>query len=271
MSEINEQSQTEEKVFPKEILSEAICYACMSKEGQLLRPCNNIKCSAKVHIECIEQQCKNSNVFECGVCKNPVVIITKSVRFRKNKCAKFYFKLIYILIMMTVAPLSIYALSFGNSGWDPRRYPYLYTNSTLRCTKPEISFFCAIFFGLFFIQIPLFCTKNKPCHYNIFCCAIFQNLKYKSYMTMFILYLTSISLVLLAHGVGTLIYTWWYNDLQFFTCETSLAGYTIYGIIIIFVAIILLLRVLWLCSVQKFTESDFDVNLEIVGEQTKLL
>lgn len=243
------------------------CYICFSDEGQLLRPCTNEKCSARVHADCMKKQCETTTgPISCGICKSDVIIITKKYKFRKNKCISSYLKFIYILIMIGAAPFSIYVLSFGKSEWSQNQ-----TNNTLGCNNFALSFFAAIPFCIFFIQMPLFCTKGTMFNYHVFHHNYFKTLKYKPYITMACLYIISAVFVFMAHCIGYGILKRFYGYPIFFTCETSLAGYCLYGVILCVCMVVVIIRHIYFITMHYFSESEFSVDMEIVNEQTKLM
>ena len=47
------------------------CYICLETDAILKKSCNNLKCTAKVHEECLQSQVRY-RIFQCGICRGDV-------------------------------------------------------------------------------------------------------------------------------------------------------------------------------------------------------
>lgn len=89
-----------------------LCYICF-QDGDLVRPCNNGKCTARAHGSCLAKQYDIGNK-KCGSCQNDMIITTHG-EFDLVRCGEFYGKCLYLLFCsLVVHPLLVMTI-FGNS------------------------------------------------------------------------------------------------------------------------------------------------------------
>lgn len=88
-----------------------VCYICLSEDVNLIRPCVNTKCSARVCINCIKQQYTSDK--KCGVCREQILV--KNGSFNATQCCESYIKSIYTIIVNFIGSISIMLLALGNT------------------------------------------------------------------------------------------------------------------------------------------------------------
>lgn len=249
------------------------CYICLNGTGQLVRPCNNNLCSARCHQDCLKKQVVY-NKPKCGICQGRIVRNAKKINV--NKCCKTYMKLIYVFLMISIGS----ALTIMNALGKTVATTWIQCHISTPCDDGAVLtiLLTLFFFCMSFWQGHLWsCGRDTPCCdctsckkccvYDIFCCGTLRSqLKYKSYMTIFIMFLISNSLICLAHMIGYPIIKHLYGKDDFFTWRTSLAGYVVYMIIGGIGIIGFLLYAIFIC-IRQATENEFgEINYGIVIE-----
>lgn len=231
-----------------------ICYICcqvtdIHGDSELVRPCSNQLCQARTHQGCLQTQygtCKKS----CGFCNNKIV--AKRVnKFDVGKCVEEYLKIVYtLLITLGGGTLTVlFALGYSltewsiNDGFGPI--------GAMVLVLPQV-------LGIW--QFPL-CR----CGWNCFN----KEQKNGQYITMFISWIVSNLVVLVAKGIGYGVLISHYGIYEFFTWRATVAGYVVYLIII---GCILGLCILyWLgtflyeCSIRKYSEDEIILG-EVITE-----
>jgi hypothetical protein len=225
------------------------CYVCLETKTKesFVKPCKTLNCSGLVCPCCLQQQ-YISNKTTCGICRQPIIRNVNQV-FNTGRCCISFAKLMYTLFLLIVGSTSLILLALGKS-----INPWIdcYTKVS-PCDDGGIgAVFLTIPFILLFFQLPCCCK------YNIFCC-LKNKPKYKSYITMGILFLVSCLLIVLAHGIGYPIVKHMYGMDVFFTWRTFMAGFTVYAIIFgifIFGLIIFCISCcIYDCTKKEFTET----------------
>ncbi len=258
------------------------CYACKQMKHHVVKPCKTPNCSARICRECIKIQVATYDNKKCGVCTKPVVV-TRKGEINYNKCLEAYIKIFYVLFMFVIGPIITFLNALGktiNIRWvncNPNVSP---------CDDGAVG---TIFFVVLFI-IPIWqghlfqccckcrcgdcgCRPNKCCRYDIFCYEPLRNkLKYKSYLTILIMFFISNALIVLAHCLGQPIIKSLFNNDDFYTWRTSLAGFILYTGIIAFGFIIVLIYGIYRCLMddakQKFTDVEYGV---VVHDENTIL
>ncbi len=236
------------------------CYLCLETDGQLVRPCNNPKCSLRAHNECMKEKSKYGTFHKkthCEVCTSPIIIEQKKT-FNSEKCCISFFKLFYTLFLLIGGSASIVLLALGHT-INP------YKNGTcVDCSWAVSTFMCLwiLPFIAMFWQIPQI-HKNgccRPMAYDIFQYFTTRKIKRKYYFTMLIMYLLSIILVLIAHGIGQLVFKYKFGVYETFNIGTSCAGIMIYYICIaIGLGIFIIVNVsgcIYIYTINKFSNTD---------------
>jgi len=239
------------------------CYVCLDNEKNepLVKPCKTPNCSALTHNDCLLKQYRSKKTT-CGICRQPIVRNTNKV-FNTKRCCISFTKLLYTLFMLIVGSVLLILLALGKSikSWiscDNKVHP---------CDDGGIgAVFLTIPFILLFFQLPQCC-----CKYNIFCCLPIKP-KYKSYLTMGILFLASSVLILLAHGIGYPIVKHMYNMDVFFTWRTFMAGFTVYailaGVLIVGSFVICISGCIYDKTTENFTETQVNYGTLIENNET---
>lgn len=201
------------------------CYVCKELGGDLVRPCINENCAGRVHSQCLETQIINNDEL-CGCCRQPIIVKSK---IKYDECCKYFTKMTYLLIMFiggtTLTVLNAEGRSLGGNIVCPES----------RCLD-ALTITITSVFSLIFWQGHLFqllAIGLPKCNWNIFCCKSIKNkIKYKSYITIFIMFLFTNLLVTLAHFMGQFIIKYKYDEYSFYNARTSLWGYVVYAIIL---------------------------------------
>lgn len=206
------------------------CYVCLNEEGVLVRPCGNEKCTARIHEACLAKQCQSNR--KCGLCRDDV-IITTTINFKKESCFETYMVRLFFIF---IYPTSIFLLSMGQTLPIACR-----SLNDYHCDKGLLQ-------GqlLYYIIFPVFTFAAIICYY---CTALGDRINYYTqdlYQKTkigfcLITWLGTLSLVMIAHGIGYLIIKWGFEIDEFLTWRTVSAGYTIYcliGIIMLFIYMI---------------------------------
>jgi hypothetical protein len=272
------------------------CYVCFSEVGQLLRPCVNQNCNARICKECLVKQVKirNENSRKCGICRENIAVRKGPVN--KYRCFEKYLKVFYVWFMLLGGSVLTFLNAFGKSvGWHLIDCGYVKEgpcDSGLAGT-----FFLTIPFLMIFWQGHIFegcgrydrhlccncygsfnfcCAKGKGYwRYNIFCCGnLKKTLKYKSYITMFVMFLFANSLITIAHCIGYPIILHQFSKDEFYTWRTSLAGFVVYIIAIATGLLSWLIYGIYKCLLwnaeNQFSEDEYGVVV-IENETTTLV
>jgi len=262
---------------------ESECGICMVQKKQLVRPCANTRCAGRVCDECLKTQYLQTNK-KCGFCRENIVVNKKNKNFNVDRCCRSFTKAIYTILITFVGTIGIILLALGKSimSWTPC------PNSGKLCDSGGIgTVFLVLPFAVAYYQFPIWYRKGfdyecccRCCcrSYNIFCCESLKNkIKYKSYVTMGILFLISVSLVLLAHAIGHPIVKNIFGIDMPFTWRSSMAGLIIYYIIIVCAmgCWIIYTTVRCICRVteEHFSEpiTTFGVIVDDESEQSRLI
>lgn len=257
------------------------CYLCLENTGKLVRPCSNNNCKSRAHRNCLKDQIEKQtgkNKGKCGVCKSTIVK-TKN-NFNEKRCCTSTLKVVYVLLLTIVGSVLTFMMALGktiNNKWvscsngDKDVHP---------CDDGAVgTIFYTIPFVFLFYQYHLCKCGGRACgKYSIFCCdSIKDKLKYKTYITMFVMFLISNCLIFLAHGIGYPIIKHMFHMDVFFTWRTSLAGFIVYTIILTAIMIISLIgctsMLIINCIKDEFTEFKYgaDSDNEIIGETVEIV
>lgn len=195
------------------------CYVCTGEEGVLVRPCQNDKCSARVHETCLEKQCQNDK--KCGNCRENVIIIATG-KFELVSCLETF---ILRTLLTSVYPILLFLLTMGNSliicndcskGFLQGQLFY-YVMSPIVTVMITILYYCSSFGD----------KINALHHVQKFK----QGDKLLKTFYIILFYLVSVVLVMAAHGIGYPILKQHFEIDEFFTWRTASAGYGIYCVI----------------------------------------
>ncbi len=247
------------------------CYICGQTDGQLVRPCENEKCSTRAHNLCMKKNSKYGTFHKklvCDVCTSPIIVHQQKT-FNNGKCCISFFKLFYTLFLLIGGSISIFFLAFGKSIVSM-------INGTCDECVGVISgtMWIWIFpFIAMFWQFPQ--LHANPCcfipmGYDIFQYITNRKIKYKYYVTMLIMYLLSVILVSVAHGFGQLVYKYRDGVHESFNIKTSFAGIVIYYIFIAIVIGILIIakisQCIYVATIYNF--SNIDVSYGVVVDDS---
>ena len=224
----------------KYLLSSSIndkCYKCEKNGDNLITPCGDTECSAKIHKSCLYEQYK-SGVLICKDCANQVAI-TVNDEFNARKCLKWHLGLFYTFFIIIGGSIEIILFSLGKTAnsWNTSDCD---VDELKPCGYGTFTICFSLLLSIIFWQLPLW----PSCRYNIFDRKL--NTKNRSYLTMMIMLGVSNVLVVLAHIIGYIILKYIYNEDKFFTYKTSLVGFSIYIAIILSAMVIII--VYWICQ-----------------------
>lgn len=243
----------------------SICYVCLGTDGPFVRPCNNQRCSARLHPHCIKEQIEtNSKLNKCGVCKNNIVT-NKGKNINIKKCFEKYLKGIYLFVMMTFGSSSLFIMALGNT----TTAPWIHCGTFGQVHPCDDGAIGTLFFVLPFLA--LFWQFRCCCKYNIIKCeSLKDKIRYKSYITMFLMLLLANSLIFFAHVIGHPIIKYMFGRDVFFTWRTSLAGFIVYAIVLTVIGIGFCVYGVGTCikvdMEERFGEMDYGIaiNDEVV-------
>lgn len=245
------------------------CYVCQSPESDmntLIKPCDNPKCTGRLHITCATEQLihnsnnsnNNSNAKKCGNCQNPITIKTKK-KFNSTRCCSQLLKSIFTVVMILIGTFSPIIIALGTT-----------ITHWIDCESTKIKpcdtggvgvVFYSLPFAFAFWQFPQCCC----CKYNIFCWFPSKDkIRWKSYLTMIIISIISNCLVAFAHVIGNPIVKSMFNMDVPFTWRTSLAGFIVYTLGLAFVLLILAIYNISHCIIncveEQFSETILDLD-----------
>ncbi len=263
------------------------CYVCKQMKSHVVKPCKTKNCSARICPECIKIQVKTYNNTKCGLCTKQIVI-TRKAEINYNKCLEAYIKIFYVLFMFVIGPI----ITFLNALGKTINLRWINCNPTTSpCDDGAVG---TIFFVILFI-IPIWqghltgdgcckcsecscakcgCRPGKCCRYDIFCCgSLRQKLKYKSYLTILIMFFISNGLIVLAHCIGQPIIKSLFNNDDFYTWRTSLAGFVLYTGLIALGFIMIIIYGIYQCLMDNAKQnfSDVEYGVEVHNENTILV
>lgn len=254
-----------------------ICYICLQSTGNFVRPCDNTKCSARCHRECIATQISYNNA-KCGVCKQHIVKKPGEINRKKcwGMCCYNFIKVLYDLCMLTIGSIIVFLMALGKT----ITVPWVNCGKVSPCDDGAVGtiFFVVPFLAMFW-QFRLCKCEGKCCVYHIFICeSIKHRMKCKSRLTIFIMFLIANMLVFVAHGIGYPIIRFYFHKDEFFTWRTSLAGFVIYAIIIAAGLICFVIYCIYYCiedhAMRTYGEIEYGVDVPedvIEGETITLI
>jgi hypothetical protein len=196
------------------------CYVCndTDTDEELLRPCINEACKARVHKSCLEQQYAHDNKV-CGLCREPILETIKTEQFETTRFLKLVLKIIYC-VFLYIGGFSLLFMTGLINSLDKM----LHHNSTYidQCPPPFNILYPAIIFALSltFFKIP------KVKHWQVDHKRIANLFIYQSnnaYLGMLIIFITCLIAVQLTHLPGMLALKI-YNKPHYFDCLSFLAG-----------------------------------------------
>lgn len=230
------------------------CYVCLGPGENLSKPCNNLKCSARAHPECIKKQYLSDHEKSkiCGNCSSPIIKTKKKV-INNDKRRKSYLQIIFTFFMIMVGVFVLPLIFLGRSvvSWN------------IRDDSASFIFLCVFILPLIGIFLQLPCLG---CQYNILRCEIYKDVKYKVYLTTVIMFFVACGFILSAHLIGLPIVKIKYNNTNYyFTWISATAGFLFYGVL--FIASVILFLVYVLCMgvyekiEQKFSEEQIEFGV----------
>lgn len=201
------------------------CYICLGEEGALLRPCNNEKCSARVHEHCLAQQYEYKKTCHC----QSNIIAINIVEFNRENCLETYMVRIFFML---VCPLSLFFLTMGQTLIIACKGKTNYD-----CDKSTLQgqLFYYISFPIVTITL-IFCyygtSLQEKVNSNLHVIKFQQFPFYRKILVCIMIYMILIFLVIVAHGIGYLIIRIGFDgDDEIFTWLTASAGYIVYCMI----------------------------------------
>jgi len=113
-----------------------VCYICFdvidyqnNKSTDIVRPCANEICTARVHRDCIKKQFMSGSTCNklCGNCQSPIVQNIEK-KFNIKKCCETYLKIIFTIIIIIFGPVCNILLALGKTIVDWKKCGYGNTN-----------------------------------------------------------------------------------------------------------------------------------------------
>lgn len=201
------------------------CYICHGT-NDLVKPCTNKTCTAKIHINCLLEQVQ-SNLNKCGCCKHDLAIIQHQ-KLNTDRLSTVLICIIsWIILIMT---------SRGTQGCMEKSDNIIFDISAI-----------SVMWFVIFVSILRFSSTE-----------IFDK--------RIIKYLPIISFVssMIPHLMGYLTITYMCNTTEFFTCETSMTG--VLSISIILMVVTSLIKICMgiidtFCFIFYDTEIKYDTSV----------
>lgn len=239
------------------------CYICKGNGWDLVRPCINKNCTARAHSQCLRNQIIYNNGV-CGCCRQPIMIESG---LKYKECCEYFTKVIYVLVMLIGGTALTVLHAEGAS-----------LNGNITCVNDDfpcpdtITIILTVGLCFIFWQLP-FLGKSCGCSRNIFICASVKNkIKYKPYITMFIMFLFTNLLVMISHFIGQLIISYKYNEHSFYNARTCIWGYVVY-LIIIAASIVIAINCCIIGCIVSCTRSNYSTRnygVKVIDETTRL-
>jgi hypothetical protein len=212
------------------------CYACLEVKNRMIKLCQTDGCTGRICNECVTQQIRNKDK-KCGLCRGDAIV---SYTINLKKCGVAYGKMIYLWFMFVVGSISIFLNALGKTVVGP----------WIRCGGGDVNcddlgvllIFLTFPFLLLFFQN--FCcndcnccpccynSKRKCWRYDLFCCSFRDKIKYKTYISLFLMICITNIVIMIAHFIGYFIVKYKFGRDDFYTWRTSLAGFVVYWIVI---------------------------------------
>ena len=173
-----------------------LCFIC-KKEGTLndmVKPCTNEECKDIAHEQCLKL--KVNECTEKGFCPS---CNENTLVARPHKAYVAMIKLMYYIFMATVGSFTIFLHIVGKDLWDSTK------NEGYLISVPILM----IIVG-FFIQLPRTCFSSKG--YHIFHHKLFSGLRYKTSITVMVMFILTHIFVFAMHCLGYLIVTSVYSE-----------------------------------------------------------
>jgi hypothetical protein len=188
--------------------NDEVCYICLEIDDKLVKACENVGCTAKVHKPCISRQVHVGLDHKCGVCKSDIVsenieplIIEEIVVDQKKR-----FLDAFLIVCSSIATIAV-ALGKNIMVWNPLWLPDI----------------CMV---LPFIFIVSYHHRYDSHYFNNF----FEVLR-DSYFLRFVSFSLFNVIIIMAHLIGSKLW-----DAEFFTAVSSFWGLIfIYSIILLMV------------------------------------
>jgi hypothetical protein len=248
------------------------CYICQQEDliTNLVRPCTNEECKATAHRKCLSEQVDAEGTQEhlCGSCRTPLAYRSKSIK--KRECCCFFIKIGYLAIMMIMGFMTIFLMSLGtDANMDMKNCTFLCLHGNLDCCEYNLGmlFVGSLLISFLFFQlfVPGY-SRRCGMSYDIFHCGCIDRskIKYKKYITIFIMFLFTNVIIIINHLLGALILLH-YDINEFFTYRTGLMGYAVDIILLCIISLIILIILGFIALIRfikvKFTNVEYGVEL----------
>lgn len=216
------------------------CYACLEVKNRMIKLCKTDGCNGRICNECVKKQIQTKN-NKCGLCRGDAVI-SYAINFKK--CGLAYGKGIYLGFMFVLGIISVFLNALGKTvvtPWIKCKGGVNETCDDLGVLLIFLTFpFVLLFFQGFCCDSCCFCcdccywgnNKRKCWRYDLFCCSFRDKIKYKTYITLFLMICISNILIMFAHFIGYFIVKHKFGKDDFYTWRTSLAGIVVFWMII---------------------------------------
>lgn len=216
------------------------CYRCEIKGYNLISPCGNDNCEARIHQECLDKQIEENNNL-CLKCSK-VVLVQKVKKLNiANYCDKILAIFISIILLIS-GPICPVIFIFGKMNMTNMEYTGL---DMLWVYGFGFSLAPFFFTGIGYLFLFFYLLRDSPDQINNYPLNIVSKITskhhWKCILIMFLLLIVKISIVGISHIIGILIFlsTKNYNDL--FSLKTFTVGFLIIIAFIIFIKILYLL------------------------------
>lgn len=231
-----------------------MCSVCKSNNSanKLVKPCTNDSCYARVHEECIVNWTKQGYVV-CNVCHQRLAMYEYTT-FNFKDCCGMFVRFFTTFLIMLCSPASLFFLLEGKT-----------INCMIQHACPDIENTLAYFFG-----ISLIIGSSISYGSLFFCCTIpyecdcfFDKVKYdedKHYKAALIICGLWHLLLLLFHLFGIPVIKFIFNDTDYFTIKTSIAGLVVCAIITALIALGSLIFCLYFYLKKRFSETKIIVG-----------
>lgn len=208
----------------KAINNSDICYRCEQSDPNLVSPCGNDECEARIHRECLTKQIEENNNV-CAKCSRSIVS-NKVSKLNLNECCKTLLNIFTVILMNIVGganPLLIFGTLIDGRG-IPSDIGGTFVLSII--LSVFTGFGCLFWFIA--IYVDAFVAKND---------TFIKNQDIYAYMLIMAKIIMAVDgIILFCHFIGFFIMKYYYNSGNHFDCASFM-----YGFIIIVLALIALL------------------------------
>lgn len=210
------------------------CYRCEKTGFDLVSPCGNSKCEAKIHPVCLEKQVEEGGNI-CIKCEQTVIVEKVKKLNVSNYCDKF-------LSMFVIGILMFFSIAIPGLFIFARSIVHLYLGE-MWLIGLIASVMVALIISLCYISIFIYMLNNKNKYSDridnyLPTCIMNASYLWKCSFVMFLLLVTTIIYIGFCHVIGIIIFLCVSDFDNIFTFNTFITGSCIITALIIVCLII---------------------------------